>query len=828
PMPPPPPTPTWRSGISAQWLGQDGSRVFGPGDVHVVVAGLPTGRTITAATLSDQVTGSWVFRQDPWDGSYYADPYAMPLAAMTSTDPTQADLAFPPYIDESGATMTLRLRLDDSSTYVIQFPGGRVDLGLLAPDIAPTSIVAHPGDDLNDLANRFGTVYLAAGTYDLNRPLVLNHPVTIQAAPGALLRFSQAADDAPWTAAIKINAGHTTLDGFAVRFAGPVRWNGNTSYGPAVIGSTDNLDPGPTGLKVEIRLKDLDLESPPVPSGWEEAPRLIRLVTAMSGQIEGCTLKGGTTEYAYGPWQIQGNTYLGTVPNTYAGAVFAGHWSRDVVLAHNTAQPTGPSGKTWRFLALNNGGHDDLIRDNTIIGIGPRDDDSMPNPNATEIILNESYGLHFEGMPLTVSPDGRLLQIPAPPGGPAQSGDIVAILSGPQAGQWRRIAQALDPQTYLMDAPLPPGRYAIAISSNAFVTETYQDNTIDMRGSSIATGLVLAGNQFGVQVLGNHFLGAGAFLLMAYPTETPNLWGWSHAPFLGASIEGNTIDDAPWGGKVSVPHGPLIKTNQGRVYFSGSITNTTIRWSDAFLAAHPEPTALTIGDPGSIDPIELVVTIQGDRVQGPPGLPLSQALIINAGTVNDQPRLGQALALPALVPEAPTGLGLVRDTGSSASDGLTADGRLHFQLVAGAVGYEYRVGSTGDYQPIPSPNGFLPLGLVEGLNRVFVRSIDARGARSADASFTFVLDTTPPPAITGLAASADETITFASTGPGDVYAYRLGPSGAFLPLGAATTFTPMGLKPGPNTVTLLAIDIAGNIGPEATIIVARPLLLPPA
>ena len=57
--------------------------------------------------------------------------------------------------------------------------------------------------------------------------------------------FAQGPAEPPWTAAIKIHGSHTTLQGFAVRFAGPIRWKDDVSYGPAVIGATDNLDKNP-------------------------------------------------------------------------------------------------------------------------------------------------------------------------------------------------------------------------------------------------------------------------------------------------------------------------------------------------------------------------------------------------------------------------------------------------------------------------------------------------------------------------------------------------------------------------------------------------------
>ncbi len=178
----------------------------------------------------------------------------------------------------------------------------------------------------------------------------------------------------------------------------------------------------------------------------------------------GNTLRGGTTEFLHGPWTITGNTYLGTVAGTWAWEVFAGHYTHDLVLKDNVIAPAADAGRTWRFLVLTGTGDGDLVAGNAIQGIGPRDGDTT-NVNASEVILNESYALHFEGRPTAISDGGRILQIPNPQGDPAGSGDVVAILDGPDAGQWRRIAQVLSPTTYLMADPLPAGDYSISIGS---------------------------------------------------------------------------------------------------------------------------------------------------------------------------------------------------------------------------------------------------------------------------------------------------------------------------------------------------------------------------
>ena len=72
------------------------------------------------------------------------------------------------------------------------------------------------------------------------------------------------------------------LDGFAVRFAGPVRWNNEVAWGPAVIGMTDNFDPGYGEARQNFAFTHLDLEIPPIEKkeGWVEAVRLMRLDTS--------------------------------------------------------------------------------------------------------------------------------------------------------------------------------------------------------------------------------------------------------------------------------------------------------------------------------------------------------------------------------------------------------------------------------------------------------------------------------------------------------------------------------------------------------------------
>ena len=268
-----------------------------------------------------------------------------------------------------------------------------------------------------------------------------------------------------------------------------------------------------------------------------------------------------------------------------------------------------------------------MVKDNVVEGgIGPREDDPRPHPNAPELILTEGYRLHFEGKPASISADGRVLVIHKPQGGEGMTGDAVAILSGPQAGQWRTIAQPLGPQAYLLDERDLEGHRRGLDRDRASSHETFEGNTVDCRGSGIAADLVLAGNLFGVRVVNNRLLGGGESVrLLAAPTEEPVRWGWSHAPFLGGVFEGNTLEDAHGGG-IGVEHGPQMKSNKGRVYMTLAFKDNTLRWTKST----GKPPRFKVGFEPSIDPKELVITEEGTKVEGAP----PEAAWVHAATIN--------------------------------------------------------------------------------------------------------------------------------------------------------------------------------------------------
>jgi hypothetical protein len=612
--------------IKATWIGQEPGPVVGHFDVHVLLEGLPRNLPIAALAMSNAANGVWSVRLDE-RVPFVGESYSTAMAFRPRADGTSADLYFPPDRDESGENMYLRIVFANGKQGIAVFPGGPANVGLRAgPGPAGTEVVAKVGDDLNTLADKFGTITLTKGVYKMATPLVLNNPITIRGEQGAVIQFEQSANDAPWSAAIKIHSGHTTLESFAIRFAGPVRWNDAVNYSPAVIGTTDNFDQGHNNLKADLNFRGLDIEGPPQGPGpkLENAVNLMRLFGAFCGSIERNTLRGGMIEFFHGPWKITQNTHTGTIPHTGSQSVMSCHNTHDVVIRDNVVKSVGESGKTWRFLVMTGMGFGDLVEGNRIEDVGPRDADTLGNANAPETILTENYCINFEGKLLAVSPDRRVVKVPYTQGDPARTGCGLAILTGPQAGQWRRVVHAIDETTYLLDSPLPPDVDIVSIALG-FIKETYANNRIDARGSSSTVCMVFPGNHFGVVVQNNHFLGAGqAFQMTGCPTTRPGIWGWTHSPLFGGVIEGNRIEDSARGGFLAVWHDSVTKTNSGRVYMSANVVGNTAVWTSDFLARNPRRTpeeraGLVFGDKLGKDPASLILSESDNHAQGLPG-----------------------------------------------------------------------------------------------------------------------------------------------------------------------------------------------------------------
>ena len=124
---------------TAAWLGQDGSNPNRPGDVHVVISGLPAGAGFAGAVLANSQRGMWVYRRND-RAAVAADTSAEPLLVKPRSDGKSLDMFFPPSRDESKSTMTLRLIATDGRSSIVRFPGGSCDLAKRSLGAAE-----HPG-----------------------------------------------------------------------------------------------------------------------------------------------------------------------------------------------------------------------------------------------------------------------------------------------------------------------------------------------------------------------------------------------------------------------------------------------------------------------------------------------------------------------------------------------------------------------------------------------------------------------------------------------------------------------------------------------------------
>jgi hypothetical protein len=414
-----------------------------------------------------------------------------------------------------------------------------------------------------------------------------------------------------------------------------VRWHPQAAWGAAIIG-VPNLGKRPGG-PVHVEVTGLDLEAPVAGSDWEEAPNCLRFLDTDSGVIEGCTLKGGPIMIFNGPWRVAKNRHRGTQPRTFAGSFLSGREIREIAIVENEVRPEPSSGKLYRFVVLVDRGHRITVRDNMVVGVGPMDDDERPHPNAPEILLTESYQIRFEGKHAGVSEDGRVLAIPEPQGKHPEVGEVVAVLSGPDAGRWAVIRQILDRNVMLVDRPLPAGDYDVSVTLG-FVETSIEGNTIDCRGSSEGHPVVLTGNHYGTRLIGNTLLGGGnAFRLSAYATNAPFHYAWSHTPQFDLVVESNTVTDSALGGLVAVYHGPQQKTNRGRVYLTGSVLGNTFQWTGAAArGSGSDRVALTVGQIPSLDPGELILKTGSNQALDARGESVPNPMRILVGTVNAQ------------------------------------------------------------------------------------------------------------------------------------------------------------------------------------------------
>jgi len=554
--------------------------------------------SIQSAVLSNLHGSSWVYAKPGAPAPYTEGSYPLSM----SYDAAAGVFGFPPVRDEEGSTLTLLLTFDDGGQAVARFAGSSSDINRRAVDTrvgAPVQNVYGAADLLAKLQAKAPNIHLSAGAYALGQPLNLDYPVRITADPGVALTFALSkAPGSPWNAAsgaIRITSSHVALDGFAIRFTG------DSSMWTA--GDRFVIQAGGGGSKVDLSLIRLDIQAPAAASStYEQAINLMNFEGGNSGLIAGNILKGGYIQLGTGPWDVLDNDYQGAVAHTVTPSFLNVLTSHDLTIRGNHVHSVAPAGVARRFLVFGRSdlgqGIGNLIENNVIDGgLGtPTVDPTGLFTNSYEIILMETYQPRFEGKPSAVSPDGLIVQIPQLRGPAARTGDVVSILTGPHAGEWRMIVQALGPTRYLLDEPLPQGDFAIAIG-RGFVDQTFRGNTIDLRNTNANNvAVVLPGNQWGTRFLGNTFLGGNGLFIHAGSNEkgfeTPGVeqpapWGWSRLPILDLTIDGNRFVNAPV--VLAVAHGQQNKANGGRTYFTGVFANNRVDWSI------PGKPAVTIG-----------------------------------------------------------------------------------------------------------------------------------------------------------------------------------------------------------------------------------------
>lgn len=754
---PAPSLPTLHQGVTAAWQGQSLDDTQAPeiprGSARFQLQRLPAGRSLAGIVLTGESSTTWLYQAANAQLAFHRpEPPPRPITWLPHpSNPARGTLVFAP--DRSAPShYTIRLIFDDGSMAVVNADSGLVDLGLLSAPPRPERVVARPGDDLNALATAFGRIELAPGVYPLNRPLVLAHPTHIIAPLGnASLQFTQSAEDAPWDAAILIHSGNTRLEGFAVQFTGPVRWNTAVSYGPALIATTDHFDRRHSDPKHNVELIRLNLVSPPPLTPGEEAPRALRLTTASSGRMTQNQIYGGMIEFFGGPWEISSNTFRGTPAGTWAWDVIAAHDVVDLSVRDNLVAPLPNSGRIWRFLVITGDGRHVSVERNQIQGLGAPDT-AAENVNANEIILTEAYTLRFEGRLLALSPNRLWLDIPRPQGTPIQTGDLVAVVAGLHAGATARVAQVVSPTRILLDAPLPAGSTHVAIG-RGFSNTHISDNLVDLTGNTIASALALVGFHAGTRVLNNTLIGGGETLrISAYPSESPVHWGWSRMPWLNGEVIGNTLVNSAQGASLATEHGPAIKSTAGRLYLSALVANNNIQWSPGFLAARAAaglatPTLWTLGNPQALDPTENQITWRNNFIDVPQDTH-PQFAIVHAARVNGLNMIDTRLPFDPTIPGPPAFLRLVNDSGSSHTDHLTNDPRLEIGPAQKGASYEYRVGTNSHFTTLGNATRFLPELPGDGPITVHVRALSAAGIPGPEKSLHFTLDSTPPTAHT--------------------------------------------------------------------------------
>ncbi len=540
------------------------------GTASIQLSGLPSGSTLSSATLSDVAGLEW--------GTPYS--YGRPELGMSITstpDSTVQTITFPPYRDEAGTTMTLTYQLTGNPTqYVtdIAVPSGDHTIRssliepnspyeftyaygtplMLSPGGSPNMVTYTNSDnelvtvDLETLLSNAGNgIYnnfeFTSGTYDLDEVLDIQAPMILQGAPGsdAVLEFTFTSSTNVWDSnsnllgAINIRSSHVWLENLSINFSqSSVTFGTYDNELGAVIddqnsGQTACVDVNLEGLTIHAPFNSSDTDS----NYWNNldnngymAVQAIQMGDYDSGTIENNWIYGGTTGVKFGPWTISGNHYVGSVPGTICLGAFAVSNGHDVTIEDNTLTDPDPSedGQLERLMTGSGGGFNIDIVDNTVSdNVG--DLANIGNVlNAPEEILPEAYGLFYEGSSLASSvsslrngsdnltviaiPSSELFNEDAVATSTPGTSPVLYILDGSSAGTAIAVTQVFpsDSSTCFVLNSPLPQGTFDFSIASSFNVFTVSSNTIDTSGT-VLTALVLASDMNDVQVTGNTFKG---------------------------------------------------------------------------------------------------------------------------------------------------------------------------------------------------------------------------------------------------------------------------------------------------------------------------------
>jgi hypothetical protein len=650
-MPVPPLPPIRISKAEPVWVGPVSGSKAGQGAVRVEINGLPTVPRIESITLTEP-SGTLFFADFGRHKNHLTQAREL---VVESLDQSRLRLDFLPNRNLNGQKISICLTLSDKSLHILNLTGGPTDLTRQIPDVGPQLTKANPSTDLQVSADRGGTIELVTGVYKLNKPLILRKPLRIVAAEGSrpVLRFSSD-DHQFWTSAIRICSSGVLLEGFDIECLENIDWNTEIIGGPAIIISSNQADKTShiEHLLTGIRLQRLKIRSQSVLRSLQkneipESVRLIRMTNVTQGVIEGNVFQGGGISINGGPWLIRQNRYHGPPDSSTVNELVSAHRAVDLVVESNRIEPLPDSGEIRKFLHLTGHATGVRVSGNLVRNVGqkvPRNeiiDADLP------IIESGSRRVKFEGEPLQISPDGKVVTLPPIMEESPVAGDILAILSGNKVGSYHLVLQNLGMGAILIDPPLQIKELAMNLPA-VCLTSGFKDvfiykNSIEARSGN-ATHISLSGNHFNTLLIDNQLENGGKSLSIVSPaTDSPMYTGWTHAPLFGLVIHGNKTRDPLQPLLISVAAGKDVKSFENRVYLTGRLSSNQLSLPPG---GHP----IIIGDEGSKALQSLILNMTGNQTGSG-----TAEVKINAATINGQAIIQKTIPLTTTDPIQTTG-----------------------------------------------------------------------------------------------------------------------------------------------------------------------------